>query len=161
MQITYNHFLSHNLKEHIRFLQTIQATATSYCGNWTLSQENRYLVQLSIFSIVEWYILSYYKKPSNSSKKLVPIQPEELTYDDIVETNQIEKLVLPPDLIASTETTFEWFQHNPLTMIGARDVETGKLVGFFNTLPITDDLFEEADLLSYASVCVDRISILG
>lgn len=136
-------FLSHNLKEHIRFLQTIQATATSCCGNWTLSQENRYLVQLSIFSIVEWYILSYYKKPSFSSKKLVPIQPEELTYDDIVETNQIEKLVLPPDLIASAETTFEWFQHNPLTMIGARDVETGKLVGFFNTLPITDDLFEK------------------
>jgi len=136
-------FLSHNLKEHIRLLQTIQATATSYCGNYTLSQENRYLVQLSIFSIVEWYILSYYKKPTLSSKKLIQIQPEEFAYDDIVETNQIEKLVLPPDLIASAETTFKWFQHNPLTMIGARDAETGKLVGFFNTLPITDDLFEK------------------
>lgn len=136
-------FLSHNLKEYIRFLQTLQARVASYYDNLILSQENRYLVQLSVYSIIEWYMLSYYKKPTISSKKLLPVAPEEFTYDDIVESNRIEKLVLPPDLIASAETTFEWFQHNPLTMIGAKDAATGKLIGFFNTLPINDDLFNK------------------
>lgn len=136
-------FLSHNLKEHLRFLQSIHTNSISSYDNRTLSQESRYLIQLSVYSFIEWYILTYYRKPSISSKKLLPVAPEEFTYDDIVESNRIEKLVLPPNLIASAETTFEWFQHNPLTMIGAKDVATGKLIGFFNTLPITDDLFEK------------------
>lgn len=136
-------FLSHNLKEHIRFLQSINNEAISNYDNWNLSQENRYLIQLSIYSILEWYILSYYKKPSISNKTILPVAPEEFTYEDIVESYRIEQLVLPPDLIASAETTFSWFNFNPLTMIGAKDATTGKLIGFFNTIPVTDDLFEQ------------------
>ncbi len=136
-------FLSHNLKEHIRFLQSINRDALSHYDNWNLSQENRYLIQLSVYSIIEWYILSYYKKPSISNKTVLPVAPEEFTYDDIIESYRIEQLVLPPTLIASAETTFEWFQYNPLTIIGAKDATTGKLIGFFNTLPVTDVLFEQ------------------
>lgn len=136
-------FLSHNLKEHIRFLQVIQTNSITSHESRILSQESRYLFQLSVYSIIEWYIQSYYRKPSVLYKKILPVAPEEFTYDDIVESNRIEKLVLPPDLIASAEKTHEWFQYNPFTMIGARDATTGKLIGFFNTLPITDDLFEK------------------
>lgn len=136
-------FLSHNLKEHIRFLQSINREALSHYDNWNFSQENRYLSQLSVYSIIEWYILSYYKKPAISNKTVLPVAPEEFTYDDIVESYRIEQLVLPPNLIASAETAFDWFRYNPLTMIGAKDAATGKLIGFFNTLPVTDDLFEQ------------------
>lgn len=136
-------FLSHNLKEHIRFLKTINTNVASHYDNWNLSQENRYLIQLSIYSIIEWYILTYYKKPSISDKTVLSVSPEEFTYDDIFESYQIEQLVLPPNLIASATTTFDWFKYNPLTMIGAKDAATGKLIGFFNTLPVTDDLFEQ------------------
>jgi len=137
-------FISHNLKEHIRFIQSMcEITFPSHGAHRMISQENRYLIQFSIYSIIEWYTLCYFKKPIISNKKLISVAPEEFTFEDIAESNVIEKLVLPPDLIASTETTFEWFQYNPFTMIGAKDTITGKLVGFFNTLPITDDLFED------------------
>lgn len=137
-------FLSNNMKEHIKFLKRIcqyESIKMDNLGHWT--QSNLYLIQFSMFSIIEWYMFSYFKKPSLSEKTIIPVSPEEYTYDDILQSYEIEKLVLPPHLIAEPSEVAIWNEHNPLTFIGARDALTGKLVGFFNTLPISDTLYEE------------------
>lgn len=137
-------FFSENLKEHFRYLQRLYLRQLrSRQNNQTLSQEDLYLVQFSLHSIIEWYMLTYFKKPILKQRKLVAVAPDDFTREDIYESYEIEKLVLPPDVIASPSTALEWFEYNPLTMIGARDTDTGKLVGFFNTLPVSDNIFEQ------------------
>ena len=88
-------------------------------------------------------MMTYFKKPVLNTKRIIPVLPEEFTEEDIIETYKIEQLVLPSKLIASIETDIKWYKHNPLIMLGARDVDTGKLIGFFTTLPITDELYEQ------------------
>ena len=68
-----------------------------------------YLLQFSIYSVVEWYMTTYFKKPILQSKKIIPVRPEEFTENDILESYEIEKLVLPAELIASPSTDKEWF----------------------------------------------------
>lgn len=136
-------FLSQNLQEHIKFLSNKNEELKNFTNITKLEQEELYLIQFSLYSILEWYITIYFKKPILKSKKLNIITPEEFSNNDIVEVYKIENLVLPPKVIASIDTDIKWFQHNPLTMIGVRDTETGKLVGFFSTLPIDDSLYDE------------------
>lgn len=137
-------FLTRNLKEHIRFLQCMyQEYIRNFRNNDNLSQEELYLVQFSLFSIVEWYMVTYFKKPIFHHKNIVAVAPEDFSKEDIMETYEIEKLVLPPNLIASPDTVLEWYSHNPLIIIGARDVSSGKVIGFFNTLPIKDDFYQK------------------
>lgn len=136
-------FIGDNLKEHIKYLQNEKKTLTGNHHKIVIGQDDIYLIQFSIYSIVEWYMISYFKKPIIKPKKLVPVSPEEFTQEDIYEAYKIETLVLPPNLIASPDTDMEWFKYNPLTIIGARDIDTGKLVGFFTTLPVNDSIFEQ------------------
>lgn len=136
-------FIGDNLKEHIKYLRNETEKITSSCHKAVTRQDDLYLVQFSIYSITEWYMITYFKKPIIKPKKLIPVAPEEFTEKDILEAYKIETLVLPPDLIASPDTDMEWFRYNPLTMIGARDIDTEKLVGFFTTLPVSDLIFEQ------------------
>ncbi len=136
-------FLNCNLKEHIIFLQRMyQEHVRNFRNNDNLAQEDLYLLQLSLFSIIEWYMITYFKKPIFRHRNITAVTPEDFSKEDIVETYEIEKMVLPPNLIASPDTVLKWFSHNPLTIVGARDVSSGKIIGFFNTLPITDELYE-------------------
>lgn len=137
-------FLGQNLKEHLRYLRRIYNEQTRlFQNNRTASQDDLYLIQFSLYSIIEWYMATYFKKPLLKQKKLVAVAPEEFSRADIYESYEIEKLVLPPDVIASPTTALKWFEYNPLTIIGARDTTTGKLVGFFNTLPIRENIFDQ------------------
>ena len=153
-------FLGQNLKEHIKYLKRFHQEQTQKIyGNKIVEQESLYLIQFSCYSIIEWYINTYFKKPILKQKKLIPISPEEITYEDIMDSYEIEKLVLPPDLIATPSTVIQWHKHNPLTMIGARDLETGKLIGFFNTLPINDSLYEKIKGGDFDDTTIDIIDI--
>lgn len=125
----------------------------------TLEQEEMYLLQFSIYSIVEWYMMTYFKKPVFKYKKIIPVMPEEFTENDILESYEIEKLVLPAELIASPSTDKEWYDYNPLTNIGARDTDSGKLIGFFTSLPIRDKLYEKINCLRIISKCTMIIEI--
>lgn len=153
-------FLSQNLKEHIKYLQLMYQEQIQHIQDSPkLTQENLYLTQFSLYSIIEWYMFIYFKKPTFKFKKLVPVAPEDFTREDIEESYKIEKLVLPQDLIAAPETDLQWYEYNQLTMIGARDSETQKLVGFFNTLPISDNLFEQIKKGSFndTAISIDDI----
>lgn len=136
-------FISDNLKEHIRYLQNETEKLTRNCHSSVIEQDNLYLIQFSIYSITEWYMITYFKKPIIKPKRLIAVAPDDFSPEDIIEAYKIETLVLPPDLIASPDTDMEWFNYNPLTMIGARDIDTGKLIGFFTTLPVNDTIFEQ------------------
>lgn len=134
-------FLSSNLKEHIKFLKQIINESLPNYNSLKNSQTDLYLMQFSLYSLIEWYMLSYFKKPTLSTKTIVPVAPEEFSKEDILKSYEIEKLVLPPTLIANPSVVLAWNEHNPLTFIGARDTATGDLVGFFNTLPISDKFY--------------------
>ena len=71
------------------------------------------------------------------------VSPVQFTYDDIVETHHIETLVLPPEHVPSPEITKSWYERNPLTLLGARDAASGRLIGFFHAMPVSDALFEK------------------
>ena len=136
--------VSDNLREHIKYLKQFYSEEQYNIGKDAhLSQTELYLVQFSIYSITEWYMLSYFKKPTLTAKTIVAVSPEEFTNDDIFQSHVIEKMVLPPNLIADPSVVILWNEHNPLTFIGARDATNGKLIGFFNTLPISDTLYDE------------------
>lgn len=52
--------------------------------------------------------------PILKPKKIIPVRPEEFTENDILESYEIEKLVIPVELIACPGTDKEWFDYNPL-----------------------------------------------
>lgn len=82
-------------------------------------------------------------KSIGGMKKFVVVALEKFDDRALLDLYEIEKLVLPPEVIASLDTDRKWFQHNLLTIIAIRDTVTGKLVGFFNTLPVNDFLYKE------------------
>ena len=108
-----------------------------------LDHDDTYLAEISISSIVEYYTGTYFRMPLIKKASLEIIAPEDISDDDIEEMYVIEKLVLPPDLIAGPEMTRLWYDFNPLTIVGVRDTSSKKLVGFLHTLPITDELFKQ------------------
>ncbi len=137
-------FLNENLKEHVKYLLKIRKKyIQNFSRSISIDQEECYLIQFSVYSLIEWYAITYFKKPIIRPANIIAVSPEEFTKEDIVESFNIEKLVLPPNLIASVTTDLKWYKHNPLTIIGARDKTTGKLIGFFNTIPIKDSLYEQ------------------
>ena len=127
-----SHFeLIYHMQKHINPLSTVDNMA-----------EDRYLLQVSLYSIADYYSLTYFRLPIIKEVNICAVIPSQISKEDIEESHNIETLVLPPELIADINTTTAWYEHNPLTLLGARDVSTGKLVGFINTLPVSDKLFE-------------------
>jgi hypothetical protein len=73
---------------------------------------------------------------------IIPALPSGITKEDIIESYNIEKSVFSSEFVALPEMVQSWFEHNDKTILGSRDKNTGKLIGFFNTLPVTDELFD-------------------
>lgn len=136
--------LNGNIFEHFRFLYKTKNELLKMFSKsqMLLKKQDVYLVQISIYSILEWYMLNYFKYPIIESRNIIPAPPSSITNDDMNEAYNIETLTLPPELIAGPEMTQTWFLHNNLTLLGSRDKSTGKLVGFIHTLPVTDELFD-------------------
>jgi len=140
-----SHLLNDNILQHFRFLYKIKDEVLKSItrSHEPIMKQDIYLIQLSLYSIIDWYTKNYFRLPIIDNKGIVPISPLNITDEDIIETYNIEKLVLPPKLIAGPEMTKDWFSHNNLTLLGSRDEKTGKLIGFIHSLPVTDDLFNQ------------------
>ena len=112
-----------------------------------LDTEKKHLEYVPILNHALSNILTFYihtKYPINLSfSEIKVVLPDELTYNDFVDMFEIDKKVMREDLIADTETTFGWFRHNKYTHIGVRDISSGKIVGYFSALPITDDIYNK------------------
>jgi hypothetical protein len=137
--------LNDNVFQHFRFLYKIRDEVLKSItrSHEPITKQDIYLVQFSLYSIIDWYTKNYFRFPIIDNKGIVPILPLDITDEEMFETYNIEKLLLPPELIAGPEMTKDWFSHNNLTLLGSRDKETGKLIGFIHTLPVTDDLFNK------------------
>lgn len=113
----------------------------------TLDSEKNPLEYVPVINNALSNILIFYiheKYPINLTfSEIEVVFPEELTYKDFVDMFEIDKKVMREDLIADTETTYSWFQHNRYTHIGVRDISSGKVVGYFSALPITDDIYDK------------------
>lgn len=133
--------LNENLLSHFDLIYRMRAESSPFLTD-EKRQEDLYLLQISIYSISDYYALTYFRLPIIKNINICAAIPGQISEDDMAEIHSIETLVLPPHLIASTEMTEIWYEHNPFTLLGARDAATGKLVGFIHTLPVTDDLFE-------------------
>ena len=127
-----------NLCEHIRFLSGLRRTFQSDIDK----AESSYLMQLSLYSLVEYYIATYFKRPLFKHANTSVIWPSDIIDDDFDEIFNIENFYLPSELIASSETNRKWYNHNPYTIVGARQSETGKLIGFIHSLPLEESLYE-------------------
>jgi len=140
-----SHILNDNIFQHFRFLyrtkdEILKSITRSH---EPITKQDICLIQLSLYSIIDWYTKNYFRLPIIDNKGIVSISPLNISDEDILETYNIEKLVLPPKLIAGPEMTKNWFSHNNLTLLGSRDEKTGKLIGFIHSLPVTDDLFNQ------------------
>lgn len=91
---------------------------------------------------LNWYINNT-KTNEYTTTAFQIINAEQILYNDLLQVFQIEKKLLPHDMISSVEEIASWYETNIFTLIGIKDIQTNKLVGFFNTLPITEKLFEE------------------
>lgn len=135
-----NSGLNQNIIEHLSALMTI--SSSKYFAN---EQDQKRLVDLSLVAVLNWYT-SYMStilwKGQNKDHYEV-VLPGELCYQDFVDMYEIDKLVLRSDLIALPDITFKWYQYNIYTHIAVRSVNTGRIVGYFALLPVTDELFNK------------------
>lgn len=135
--------LNNNVLEHFKYLNKIRneyITAYARLQPYTRKQDI-YLIEVSVYSILSWYMSTYFRHPVVDNYGLVAVSPSEISFDDMVEANTIEKLVFPPELIAGSNMTKLWYDHNNFTLLGVRDKATEKLIGFFHTLPVSEELF--------------------
>ena len=153
--------LNENISEHFRFLYKTRDDVLKSISrsHETLNKQDLYLIQFSLYSILDWYMKNYFRLPIINNEGIVVILPSQITEDDINETYIIEKLVLPHDLIAGPEMTKAWYLYNNLTLLGARDKKTGKLIGFIHTLPVTEDLFKQISCGNFDDTIISNSDI--
>lgn len=121
-----------NFREYVGFILKNKSQTVKF--------DEMNVLNLAIENILIYYINAKYPiKPSSSS--IIVVSPEELTYKDFLEMYQIDLKVMRHDLIASTETCYNWHEYNNYTHIAIKDTITNKVVGYFSVLPITDDTY--------------------
>ncbi|MDE6021625.1 MAG: toll/interleukin-1 receptor domain-containing protein [Ruminococcus sp.] len=132
--------LNRNITEHLNALMKV--SSSKYFSN---EQDQKKLIDLSLAAVLNWYT-SYVSTILQSGKKqdhYEVILPGEMSYQDFVDMYEIDRLVLRPDLIATPDITFKWYQYNIYTHIAVRSVKTGSVAGYFALLPVTDELFNK------------------
>lgn len=131
--------LNKNVTEHISALMSI--SFSSYLSN---ESDKKKLIDLSLATILNWYT-SYVSLSvwNGKDEHFEVVSPGSLTYQDFVDMYEIDRLVLRPDLIAPPEITYEWYQYNIYTHIAVRSSKTGKVIGYFALLPVTDELYNK------------------
>lgn len=134
--------LNENLLGHYELIYSFR-TQMNPLQTCDAATDDLYLLQVSLYSISDHYALTYFRLPIIKDINICAVIPGQISEEDILEIDNIEALVLPPELIAGSEMTKKWYDHNPFTLLGARDVSTGKLVGFIHTLPVKNQLFEK------------------
>lgn len=142
--------INKNIIEHFKLIKQLsfQIFQSNCCEN-IVSHSDYEICKLSLQSIINWFYNTYYREIPKEKRIFSIIKPHRITKEDIEESFQIEKKLLPHDIISPVKVVIEWYNHNPETLMGIRDEITGQLVGFFNTIPITDELFAKIESGNY------------
>jgi len=137
-------FLGSNIETHCKVIKNFAeiALCMDKCTE-VVSNEDLNTCQASLKALLNWYMKTYNRNSLVCKNELSVVWPEDFTEDDIKQSYVIETKLFDPNLISPIEIALKWAEHNPYTNLGVRDTVTGRLAGFFCTLPITDNLFKE------------------
>lgn len=139
LSLSKNHIvIPHIIADHIKKLYNFKTS------EYLNQNENKQIIMSSLTAVLRWYIsfISHFYLPETPKKNLIIAAPGELTYNDFIDMYEIDKLVLRSDLIAPPDITYNWYQYNVFTHIAVRDSSSGKVIGYFAILPVTDELFQ-------------------
>ena len=131
--------LNENIYEHLKLLST-PALETNM-SLLTNDSDRKKLAEMSMTAVLEWYSKYLLHNKIIPRDRFEIVWPDELSYADFVTMYEIDQLVLREDLIAPPDITYAWYQYNNYTHIAIRSNETGKVVGYFTVLPVTDQLY--------------------
>lgn len=135
--------INRTIKEYFILFNNIKQI---FLSTASISKHQLSILDNAFYFILDWYIINYvqidYENKENDFK-LEAVPTNSLSKNDIIETYNIEKLVLRDDLIADWSEAFKWYQHNPYTFIGVRDKKNGKIIGFCTIIPVSDEWFEK------------------
>ena len=106
------------------------------------TQEYLPILNHALSNILTFYLHTRYPIDFSFSQIEV-VLPNDLSYKDFVDMFEIDMKVLREDLVADIDTAYSWYKHNKYTHIGARDVASKKLIGYFSVLPITDETYRK------------------
>lgn len=123
-----------NFRDHVKFI-----ISQNYD---TITPECIALLNRSLFLILTQYIHIACRMDFNN-KQIELVLPNEFVYSDFVDMYEIDRKVLRNDLIADTETCWEWYEYNVYTHIAVRDSVSKKIVGYFSVLPITNEAYNK------------------
>jgi|GEM_PF-2615226 len=135
----------HDIESDIKHILDINGMYKSKLGTCThdaLSKDIDTMVN-SLGVVIGWYVSSYSKTSLIKRKEIVPVYSDEITEEDLQDIYEIETLVFSEDIAGDANATKISFEYNPLTIVGARDSRTGKIVAFINTYPITESFYEK------------------
>lgn len=123
-----------NTQEYFEFILSQDCES---CSNDML-----FILNQALYNILTYYINTIY--PAKLSyKQMEVVLPDFLCYSDFESMYEIDKKVMREDLIADTNTTYEWYKYNKYTHIGVRDTLSQKLIGYFSFLPITNETYDQ------------------
>ncbi len=143
-------FINKNILQHIDVINSFYECLLGKDNmNLTSSANNLELCSLSIHAILNWYYNNFFLNKEKNEINLSIVSPSDITDADIIECYNIERLLLPHELISPVEVVLEWYRYNNYIMHGVRDIETKKLIAFINAIPITDSLFAEIEKGNY------------
>lgn len=136
--------LTSNIKEHFKLVfRFADISQNNTEVGKVMSSNNIALTTLTLKSILNWYYNTYqHNNVLSKDIKIVPIQIGDITIEDIRESFKIEQELLREDLISSIDDVIQWYEYNNYTMHGVRDENSGRIVGFINALPLTDECYE-------------------
>lgn len=109
-----------------------------------IKQDDAYfaLVNKALYFIIDAYMK--YKYPLNLNRdNLVMVDFDSLEFSDFEDMYEIDKMVFDDEFIASAETSYAWYKYNNYTHIAVRYTTSGKIVGYFSILPITEELYNK------------------
>ena len=66
-----------------------------------------------------------------------------VTAEDIGEAILLDRLVYPEEYCVTLEQCLAWFRRNSRIYTMVRDGETGRIVGYVNVSPVTDEYYEK------------------
>jgi hypothetical protein len=108
-------------------------------------KDKKMMIDLSLASILDWYLvyIATILHKDMKDELIDAVWYDELTFQDFLDMYEIDQLVLRPDLIASPDVTYKWYQYNNFSHIAVRSRTTRKIIGYFTLFPVADDLYEE------------------
>jgi hypothetical protein len=135
---------NHNIIEHFRLINRFGEIILQDKETELFSTLNNLeLCKLSLTSILNWFYNTYFSEIPLYERKLMILEPNEITYTDVIDTFEIENKVLRSDLISPVDEVWSWYLFNNYSMHCIKDSINGKVAGFINALPVVDEFYDK------------------